>query len=127
MIAFYSSVLNGKDRPKYDWKIDGEKILITTDPNQKPASIKLWSAHNEESRDFRIDALGPKWTSSEILVNESGRYEVDIKEPEKGYKGYFVEITYPGEAPIKVTTGVEVLPKVYPFEPYVAKEPKGSK
>lgn len=127
MIAFYSSVLNGKDRPKYDWKIDGEKILITTDPNQKPASIKLWSAHNEQSRDFRIDVLGPKWTSSEILVNESGRYEVDIKEPEKGYKGYFVEITYPGEAPIKVTTGVEVLPKVYPFEPYVAKEPKGSK
>ena len=127
MIAFYSSVLNGKDRPKYDWKIDGEKILITTDPNEKPASIKLWSAQNEESRDFRIDALGPKWTSSEILVNESGRYEVDIKEPEKGYKGYFVEITYPGEAPIKVTTGVEVLPKVYPFEPYVSKEPKGSK
>lgn len=126
MIAFYSSVLNETPRPKYDWKIEGEKIILTTDPNQKPASIKLWSAYNEEARDFRIDILGPKWTSTEILVNESGRYEVDIEEPAKGYKGYFVEISYPGEASIKVTTGVEVLPRSYPFEPFIAKEPKGT-
>ncbi|MCH6200693.1 PhoPQ-activated pathogenicity-related family protein [Aquiflexum sp. LQ15W] len=126
MIAFYASVLNDTPRPKYDWKIQGQKILITTDPNEKPASIKLWSALNEESRDFRIDILGPKWTSSEILINESGRYEVEIQEPEKGYKGYFVELTYPGQAPIKVTTGVEVLPKNYPFEPFASKEPKGA-
>lgn len=101
--------------------------MITTDPNQKPVSIKLWSAHNEEARDFRIYVLGPKWTSTEILVNESGRYEVELQEPEKGFKGYFVEITYPGQAPIKVTTGVEVLPRTYLFEPYVAKDPKGTK
>jgi len=127
MIAFYASVLNEIPRPKYEWSIEGEKILITTDPNQKPVSIKLWSAHNEEARDFRIYVLGPKWTSTEILVNESGRYEVEIQEPEKGFKGYFVEITYPGQAPIKVTTGVEVLPRTYLFEPYVAKDPKGTK
>ncbi|MFD2203017.1 PhoPQ-activated pathogenicity-related family protein [Shivajiella indica] len=126
MVSFYASVLNNTERPKYHWEIEDYKIIITTDPNQKPASIKLWSANNENSRDFRIDVLGPKWTSSEILVNESGRYEVDLKEPAKGYSGYFVEITYPGQRPIKVTTGIEVLPKAYPFEPYVSEDPKGS-
>ncbi|MCL6260229.1 PhoPQ-activated pathogenicity-related family protein [Aquiflexum sp. TKW24L] len=126
MIAFYHSILNETPRPKYEWKIDGDKILITTDPNQKPTSIKLWTAANEEGRDFRIYVLGPKWTSSEILVNESGRYEVQMKVPQKGFQAYFVEITYPGEAPIKVTTGVDVLPRTYPFDPYVSKDPKGT-
>jgi PhoPQ-activated pathogenicity-related protein len=125
MIAFYHSILNAKPRPKYEWKIEGNQIMITTDPNQKPSSIKLWSAANEESRDFRIYVLGPKWTSTEILVNESGRYEISMEQPEKGFIGYFVELTYPGEAPIKVTTGVDVLPRTYPFEPFVAKDPKG--
>jgi PhoPQ-activated pathogenicity-related protein len=126
LIAFYGSVLNGTPRPSYDWKIVDDAIIITTDPNQKPASIKLWSASNEASRDFRIDVLGEKWESTEILVNESGRYEIKLQEPEKGYIGYFVEITYPGQSPIKVTTGVEVLPKTYPFEPFQSESPKGS-
>lgn len=126
MISFYASVLNGTPRPNYDWKIEGEKIIITTDPNSKPASIKLWSASNEEARDFRIDVLGPKWTSSEVLVNESGRYEITLQEPKKGFTGYFVEITYPGQAPIKVTTGVEVLPKTYPFATFESEAPRGS-
>lgn len=126
MISFYASVLNGTPRPNYDWKIEGDKIIISTDPNQKPASIKLWSATNEEARDFRIDVLGPKWTSSEVLVNESGRYEITLQEPAKGFTGYFVEITYTGQAPIKVTTGVEVLPKTYPFAPFESEAPRGS-
>lgn len=126
LIAFYASVLNDIPRPTYDWKIEDDTIIITTDPNQKPASIKLWSASNEESRDFRIDVLGEKWSSTEILVNESGRYEVKLQEPQKGYTGYFVEITYPGDAPIKVTTGVEVLPKTYPYESFQSESPKGT-
>jgi len=126
LIAFYASVLNNTPRPTYDWEIVEDKIIISTDPNQKPSSIKLWSATNDESRDFRIDVLGEKWESTEILVNESGRYEVQLDEPEKGFTGYFVEITYPGQAPIKVTTGVEVLPRAYPFEPFESKSPKGS-
>jgi PhoPQ-activated pathogenicity-related protein len=126
LISFYASILNEVPRPNYSWEVNGNSIDITTDPNQKPVSIKLWSATNEESRDFRIDVLGPKWTSSEILLNESGKYEVELKEPAKGYTGYFVEITYPGQAPIKFTSGVEVLPKTYPFEEFKSADPKGS-
>lgn len=126
MISFYASVLNKADRPSYSWKIEGDKIILQTDPNQKPASIKLWSANNPEARDFRIDVLGPKWTSSEILVNEKGTYEIAMKQPEKGFTAYFVEVVFPGQAPIKLTTGVEVLPRTYPFESFESENPMGT-
>ncbi len=127
MIAFYASILNDTPRPQYTWDIQEDKIVITTDPNQKPASIKLWSATNPETRDFRVDTFGPNWKSSEILINESGKYEIEITEPAKGYTGYFVELTYPGQASVKVTSGVEVLPRTYPFETFQSESPKGSK
>ncbi|MBW3466729.1 PhoPQ-activated pathogenicity-related family protein [Arthrospiribacter ruber] len=127
LISFYASILHETPRPKYDWKIEGDKIIVNTDPNQKPASIKLWQATNPNERNFMIDRFGPKWTSSEIILNESGKYEVEMIAPENGYTAFFVEITYPGEAPVKVTTGVDVLPRSYPFEDYVSESPRGSR
>jgi PhoPQ-activated pathogenicity-related protein len=121
MIAFYGSVLNKASRPKYEWKIDGDKILVKTDPDNKPVSVKLWSAYNPLSRDFRIDVFGPNWVAEEIAMPASGELEVLMKSPEEGFRGYFVELTYAGESPIKVTTGVEVLPRTYPFEAFVPK------
>jgi hypothetical protein len=59
------------------------------------------------------------------LVNEKGTYEIAMKQPEKGYTAYFVEITFPGQAPIKLTTGVEVLPRTYPFESIPVGKPHG--
>jgi hypothetical protein len=49
-----------------------------------------------------------------------------MKQPEKGYTAYFVEITFPGQAPIKLTTGVEVLPRTYPYEPFQSENPMGT-
>lgn len=124
LIAFYSSVLNKTSRPTYDWKIEGDKILVKTDPAQKPVSAKLWTAHNEEARDFRIDVFGPKWTSVDLPISEDGTYEVTMENPEKGYKGHFVELTFAGASPLKVTTGIDILPRTYPFEPFVPKTSK---
>ena len=124
LIAFYSSILNKTTRPTYDWKIEGDKILVKTDPTQKPVSAKLWTAHNEEARDFRIDVFGPKWTSVDLPISEDGNYEVTMETPEKGYKGHFVELTFAGATPLKVTTGIDVLPRTYPFEPFVPKPTK---
>lgn len=120
LIAFYASILNQQARPSYSWKIEGDKILVKTDPAQKPTSVKLWTAHNEEARDFRIDVFGPKWTSVDLPISADGSYEVTMEKPEKGFKGYFVELTYTGESPLKVTTGIDVLPREYPFEPFVS-------
>jgi len=124
LTAFYASVLDNTPRPDYTWELAGDVFKIKT--VTKPSSIKLWHAHNPEKRDFRIDVLGPKWTSTDVSLNDQGNYEIALAAPANGWKGYFVEITYPGKIPFKVTTGVEVLPRTYPFEPFVSASPKGT-
>jgi hypothetical protein len=42
-----------------------------------------------------------------------------METPEKGYQGHFIEVTFPGQLPFKITTGVDVLPRTYPFEAFV--------
>lgn len=122
LISFYKSILNQTERPSYDWKVEGDQIKVTFDPTNKPATIKLWSAYNPMSRDFRIDVFGPNWTSEDIAVPDSGELTVNMSTPESGYRGYFVELTFGGENPLKVTTGIDVLPRTYPFEPFVPKK-----
>lgn len=119
LISFYASILKKTPRPEYSWKIEGDKILIKTDPQNPPASVKLWSALNQLTRDFRIDVFGPNWVAEDIKIPENGNLEVLMKTPEQGYRGYFVELTYSGATPLKVTTGIDVLPRTYPFEDFV--------
>lgn len=123
MISFYASVLNQSPRPSYDWKVEEDKITLTLDPTDKPISVKYWTATNPDARDFRVDEFGPNWKSSEVPTNHSGVYELALEEPEEGFKGYFIEVTYVGKTPLKITSGVEVMPRAYPFPAY---EPKRS-
>jgi PhoPQ-activated pathogenicity-related protein len=127
LTAFYASVLDNTPRPDYSWELVGDAFKLKTNPSKKPTSIKLWKAHNENARDFRIDVIGPAWSDTEIPLNDTGEYEIPFSAPEKGWTGYFVELTYPGKLPLKVTTGVEVLPRTYPFGPYVSATPMGSR
>ncbi len=121
MISFYSAVLNQNQRPKYDWKIEGDLITFEADPANKPISVKIWTANNDKTRDFRVDVFGPNWKATELPSTADGHYEFQMVQPENGYQGYFMEVTFAGEAPMKVTSGVEVLPRTYPFEEFVPK------
>jgi PhoPQ-activated pathogenicity-related protein len=102
--------------------VEGDQIKVSFDPAKKPVAIKLWSAHNPSTRDFRIDVFGPNWSSEDLTIPDSGELTVNMTAPESGYKGYFVELTYDGDHPLKVTTGIDVLPRTYPFEPFVPKK-----
>jgi len=117
---FYNSILTQTSRPTYNWKVEGDQIKVNFDPNHKPTEIKLWSAYNPLARDFRIDVFGPNWTAEEIPVPDSGEVTVNMITPESGYRGYFVELTFNGDSPLKVTSGIEILPRTYPFEPFVS-------
>ncbi len=121
LISFYESILNKSPRPSYEWKVDGNKILVKTDPANRPVSVKLWSAFNPMERNFMVDVFGPNWVAEEITLPENGELEVLMNTPEEGFRGYFVELTFAGESPLKVTSGIEVLPRDYPFEPFVSK------
>ncbi len=119
MISFYSAILNQNPRPKYEWKIEGDIISFQADPSNKPISVKVWSAYNDKTRDFRVDVFGPNWKATELASTADGHYEFQMTQPESGYQGYFMEVIFAGQAPMKVTSGVEVLPRTYPFEEFV--------
>ncbi|MBM3783838.1 MAG: PhoPQ-activated pathogenicity [Acidobacteria bacterium] len=115
LIAFYEGVLRGVPRPGYKWNVkkDGTIEVSTTG---KPSSVKLWQATNPDARDFRMETLGPKYTSTDLTPGKNGKYTGKPAAPAKGYTAYFVELTFPsgGKFPYKFTTGVVVTPDTYP-------------
>ena len=119
MISFYSSVINNQERPSYEWNIEDDLISFQADPENLPISVKIWTASNEKTRDFRVDVFGPNWKSTELESAANGRYSYQMKQPDNGYQAYFMEVTFAGKTPLKVTSGVEVLPRTYPFEDFI--------
>ncbi len=124
LVAYYDAILRGTPRPKFSWKFekDGTIRVKATD---KPSSVKLWQATNPEARDFRLEKLGPKYESSPISESGGGTYVAKPGKPEKGFRAYFVELTFPsgGKYPFKFTTPVRVEPDTLPFPAYKPKPP----
>ena len=117
LTAFYHSILNKTPLPRYEWKVD--KVgTISVHTKDKPKEVRLWQATNPDARDFRIDKLGPKWTSNQLKPGKDGFYTAFVPKPPKGWTGFMIELTYPGKLrPQKFTTGVVVTPKTMPIAP----------
>ncbi len=127
MQAFYEMVLSGTPRPKYSWKFekDGSIRVQTT---TKPTEVKLWQATNPNARDFRLEKIGAAWTSTALEEKDNGLFVAKPDKPARGFTAYFIEMTYPGigKYPMKITTGVRVIPDTLPFNmpPKPAHPPK---
>lgn len=115
VIAFYSLITQNKPLPDFEWKITKTGIQIQA--NDRPQEVRLWQATNPEARDFRTETLGRKYTSESLSLDSSGGLFASVPVPEKGWTAYFVEATYDVGAPtpLKVTSGVHVVPDVLPF------------
>jgi PhoPQ-activated pathogenicity-related protein len=124
--AFYSMIVNNRPRPRFDWRIakDGTITVKVTD---KPTEVKLWQAHNPEARDFRLEKIGKAYKPTLLQESKPGVYRASVPKPDKGFTAYFVELTYSSGSsfPLKVTTGVKVVPDVYPYEAPVLGGPNG--
>ncbi|MDA7633413.1 PhoPQ-activated protein PqaA family protein, partial [bacterium] len=81
LAAYYHSILARKSLPQFEWEIS-ENGTITVSAKDKPAEVKLWQATNPNARDFRIDSLGPEWTSSKV--------EAGAKFPAKYQEALFI-------------------------------------
>jgi PhoPQ-activated pathogenicity-related protein len=128
LVAFFHHIVNGIPRPRFDWRVEADAIVVETDPAKPPQALALWRAVNPEGRDFRVYVIDKTWSSESITLNAEGRYRIPIGAPEKGFAAYFVEATFPAaqDAPLKLTSGVAVRPDVYPFSPYESAAPKGN-
>ena len=115
--ACYNAVLYDRPLPKFSWTLEKDgAIRVTT--QDKPAEVKLWQATNPEARDFRLETLGPKYTSTALTDQGGGVYVGKVPEPAKGWTAFFVELTFPtgNPEPFKFTTQVRVLPDTLPYK-----------
>jgi PhoPQ-activated pathogenicity-related protein len=115
--ACYDAVLTGAKLPRFSWTLEPDGAILVTAKDQ-PSEVKLWQATNPDTRDFRLETIGPAWKSAPIPAEAGGVYEGRIKPPAKGWTAFFVELTYPdtGPAPFKFTTNVRVLPNILPHK-----------
>ena len=91
-----------------------------------PTQVLLWQAANSNARDFRLETLGPVWTSSPI-EGKNGVFTANIAKPAQGWVASMVELTFDigAAAPLKLTTDVLVTPDRLPFPPPSPARPKG--
>lgn len=115
LLAWVQSIVAGKARPEFSWKIakDG---TIRVKAVTAPTEVKLWQATNPDARDFRLEKIQRAYQPSAVTAKAGGVYEAKVDKPAKGFTAYFLELTYPGAGknPLKFTTGVKVVPDVYP-------------
>ncbi|HTM52547.1 MAG TPA: PhoPQ-activated pathogenicity-related family protein [Pirellulales bacterium] len=125
LLAYYGAVINKTKLPEYTWSV-GKDDSLQVHTYDKPSAVKLWSATNAESRDFRVENIGRVWKSESLSPQGDGDYVGKVEKPAKGYTAFMVELTYPNGAapPLKFTTQVKVLPDVLPFKYEPPKVPR---
>ena len=125
ILAFYASILNGVDRPKFSWELEKDGSIRVLS-GSKVKEVIMWSATNQKARDFRKDTIGNSWEPKVLQQNEDGTYVGIPIKPKKGWKAYFIEMTYetPFGLNLKLTTPVRVIPDTLPFEYQTPNKPK---
>ena len=117
ILAYYRAILTKTPRPKFSWehRPDGSLHVST---ETRPQSVLLWQATATESRDFRLEKIGPAYTSSPLEDRGNGRYVAKVAAPKKGWTAFFVELAFDGHGgqPLKFTTSVYVVPDVLPHQ-----------
>lgn len=117
-IVWMNEIADRKDCPRYGWIQQVDRTVLikaATEPNH----IRLWQANNPTARDFRMEALGPAWSGSEIQAGSDGFYRVNVAPPEQGWTAFMVELDYNGSEFIEpdyvFTTSVFVTPDTLPY------------
>jgi len=121
LLTWFKAVTQNVPRPRFYWRTDraGGKITIRT--LDTPTEVLLWQATNPAARDFRLQTIGPAYTSTPV-AGENGTYSITVPPPANGWTAFFVQLSFPGpDAPLVFTTEVVVTPDVYPFDsPFAA-------
>ena len=117
LLAFYHAILTDRPRPKFSWTFAPDGAIRVT-PRDKPRQVNLWQATNPRARDFRLETLGPQYTSREIAAESDGQYVATVEKPAQGWTAYFVELVFDSGCPFpfKFTTAVRMTPDNLPYK-----------
>lgn len=90
--AFFGCVRRGENLPSFTWQA-GPDGLWSLAPQEPPVQVLLWTATNASARDFR-QASGVVWTSAPVAADAAGVWQGAVALPARGYRAFFVELTY---------------------------------
>ena len=114
--AFYASIVSNTPRPdiRSTFERDGSIKVVAKD---RPTSVQLWQAVNPGARNFRLDVIGPAYKSTELTPSGPNTWVARVPVPAEGWTAFFVEMTFPsgGKYPLKLTSGVRILPDKLPY------------
>jgi PhoPQ-activated pathogenicity-related protein len=123
LLAWHEATVRKLKLPEFTWKKgDGGTLTVTT--ITKPTQVQLWQATNPKARDFRLETLGPAWTSSPV-EGKDGVFTATVSAPAEGWTAYMMELIFDigAAAPLKLTTNVTVIPDTLPFPPPKSEHP----
>ena len=122
-VSWLNDIRQEKTPPSYAWEIrDGQLLVETSGPVK---AVSLWQAtdeENSESRDFRLDTIGPVWTKQELQPLGDDRYGAALERPPRGiWTAYSIEVVFAEdslfEADQTFTTDIVVRPNSLPRNP----------
>lgn len=117
-LSWIDDVLQNNSPPQYSWTLENDGS-IRVQAQTKPDKALLWHAANPNARDFRLEAIGEAYTSTELQDIGGGIYDGFILPPDKGWSAFFVELTYASGGTLKpdqiYTTDIRVTPDTLPF------------
>ncbi len=112
LLTWGVNVMNGTANPQYSWYIDGNGAIVVQ-TSSGPSSVKLWQATNPYGRDFRLETIGPAYTSSTLTDQGGGTYIGYCPPPAQGWTAFFVELTFGSQV---YTSRIVVTPGNDPFD-----------
>jgi hypothetical protein len=117
---YYQAALSQAPLPQFSWTLQSSNS-IRVEAEGSPTAVKLWQATNPNARDFRLyppDVTVSAWESTLLTDQGGGVYVGTVDVPAQGWRGFFVELTYPGSGtlPYIFTTQVYVVPDVLPYQ-----------
>jgi PhoPQ-activated pathogenicity-related protein len=92
--SFYRHIVQGQLMPEFTWNDLTDGSFEVTPVTQTPIEVKLWTATNPSTRDFR-ETAGIQWKSIIVSKNENGSYTGTVPQPDlESYTAFFVELSF---------------------------------
>ena len=125
--AFYATVVSKAPRPEIKWSYEKDGSIKVVS-KELPADVQLWQAVNPQARNFRFDKIGAAYKNTPLKPNGPNTWVAKVRPPATGWTAFFIEMTFAtgGKYPLKLTTGVRVLPDKLPYAAPVAKPHTGA-
>tara|TARA_B100001939_G_scaffold316052_1_gene301715 strand:- start:1015 stop:2409 length:1395 start_codon:yes stop_codon:yes gene_type:complete len=122
LVSYFYRVINDIEIPSLSWNLSDNKLIAELDYDGD-YNVSVWTAKNDNGRDFRLWEEGELWEETSIGKLANNKYELNVSSNLKGYKATMIEFTIDPESefPLIISTGPFVFPEKYPFDKYESK------